>query len=83
MTFDFIYGKNSYTYADGYIYKRYDVESSKELLRVPNKIIEQVEGPDRALAEILLYTLLHGYTYGVTVGKKAKIREFKSMFNIE
>ncbi len=83
MTFDFRYGKNTYTYADEYIYKRYDAESSKEMMRVPKVLIEHVESSDREHAELVLYALLHGYTYGVSVGKKAKIKEFKSMFNID
>ena len=84
MTFDFMYGKYLYRYNNTYIYKIQDsIDSLKEIMRVPKWLVDIVEGEDRDAAIFYLRTLLHGYTYGVTEGKKSKIREFKTMFNID
>ena len=84
MTFDFMYGKYLHRYDDTYIYKIQDsLDDLREIIRVPRWLIETVEGEDRAAAIVTLRTLLHGYTAGVASGKKAKIKEFKAMFNID
>jgi hypothetical protein len=83
MQFDFTYGKYLYRYEDGTIFKIYDADDFKEIMPVPKWLIETVEGLDRDAALLSLRTLLHGHTYGVGAGKKAKIREFKTLFNID
>ena len=83
MTFIFDYGKYSYKYENNYIYKLYGLDDPKEIMPVPKWLTETVEGEDRTLALCSLRTLLHGYSCGVAAGKKIKVREFKTLFNID
>ena len=83
MTFDFTYGKYLHRYDNTYIYKMQDsIDDLREIMRVPKWLVEVVEGEDREAAVFSLCTLLHGYVAGMASGKKAKIREFKNMFDI-
>ena len=84
MTFDFMYGKYLHRYDNTYIYKMQDsIDDLREIMRVPKWLVDVVEGEDREAAIFALRILLHGYTFGVASGKKAKIKEFKNMFDID
>lgn len=82
MTFEFMYGKTPYTYIDGHVFKKLDTESSVELCPVPIWCKELLEWLPEEQFKAVLCSIVLGYNAGVANGKKAKIKEFKSMFNI-
>jgi hypothetical protein len=82
MTFEFIFEDTIYKYEDGWIHYKTNYGGFIHLCPVLNElniIIETFDDNQRiAIMEALVHSCLAGYHDG----KKAKIREFKNLFDL-
>jgi hypothetical protein len=84
MSFEFVYCAEWYKYEDGRLMKRNSL--GKYFDTVCPVVIElqnQMEAIPEDVRPIVMQGLLHAYCYGIIDGKKKKIAEFKSLFNID
>jgi hypothetical protein len=87
MTFEFMYGDSWYKYENGWILKQdsfgdYD-RYSDNFCPVPNDLNNNIESFSIDQLKIIMAAILHGYSYGVSQGKKHKIQEFKRVFQLD
>ena len=82
MTFEFIFEETVYKYEDGGIYYKTNYGSFLHLCPVLNELNILMETFDNNQRIAIMEALVHSCFAGYRDGKKAKIQEFKSVFDL-
>jgi hypothetical protein len=83
MTFEFIFDETVYKYEDGDIYYKTNYGGSfLQLCPVLNELNILMETFDNNQRIVIMEALVHSCLAGYRDGKKAKIREFKNLFDL-
>lgn len=83
MTFEFMYGDTWYKYEYGRIKKKCGFDLWDYFCQVHVDLSDKLNDLSVDQCQTIMEAILHGYFYGVGEGKKAKIQEFKRVFQID
>ncbi len=83
MTLEFIFEDTLYKYEDGKIYYKDSWNCFGYFCPVLNELNEILDTCTTNQCIAIFEAIVHSYLYGHSEGKKAKIREFKRVFNLD
>ena len=80
---EFIFEDIIYKYENGWIYYKHDYVYFIQLCPVLDSLNDVLDMLGKGQQIDVLENIVHGCLYGYSDGKKAKIREFKNVFNLD
>lgn len=83
MTFEFMYGDSWYKYEGRHIKKQYGSGLYDDFCPVLVTLSDKLKDFSDDQRKSIMEAILHSYFYGVGDGKKAKIHEFKRVFQLD
>ena len=83
MNFEFMYSDTWYKYEDGHIKKKCGFDYYDYFCPVLIDLSDNLKDLSADQLHSIMGAILHGYFYGVGEGKKAKIQEFKRVFQLD
>ncbi len=83
-TFEFMYNNSWYRFEGDRITKQFGAtEYYDYFCPVLRELSEKIDSFSDDQCKTIMEAILHGYFYGVSDGKKEKIREFKRVFALD
>ena len=80
---EFIFEDIIYKYENGWIYWKHERGYYIKLCPVLSELEEILDLYTQDVRRTMLDAIVHGCCYGYSDGKKAKIQEFKNVFNLD
>lgn len=83
MSFEFIYNYATYKYDTGWIYKKKNSSIYEGICPVNNDLKNNLTTFSAEQLQIIMCSVLHTYYHGYAEGQRAKVKEFKRVFDID
>ena len=83
MSFEFIYNFATYKYDTGWIYKKKNSSIYEGICPVNIDLRNSLAAFSTEQLQTILCAVLHAYYHGYQEGQRAKVKEFKRVFDLD